>query len=209
MVRPMGSNELRSKWLAEALERTGKTQAGLARALGITPPQVNRTVKGTRRLTAAELPLAERYLGERAPDRVGAFADGATPSLSDFASVPLHDLRVALQPGQTLEDGIPLRYLLFDRHWLERVGTDPSSLVAFEYGDEQMLVDRARTNPRQEGTYILRIDDVLLCRSVSTHPVKKTLTVRSDDPAQPVYDDVSPDDLDVVGRVVWIARTIG
>jgi len=205
----MGSDELRSQWIVEALARTGKTQKGLADALGLDPAAANRLTKGTRQLKASELPLVERYLGERAPDRAERFADGPPPAPTDFASVSVYDLRLELKPGQPLEDAIPLRYMLFDRRWLERATNDPRVLVAFECGDEQMLVDTTQTNPRREGTYILRIDDVLLKRSVSSHPVHKTLTVKSEDPTQPVYDNLSPDDLDVIGRVIWIGRYIG
>jgi transcriptional regulator with XRE-family HTH domain len=203
---PMASDELRSRWIAEALARTGKTQKGLAQALGLDPASANRLTKGTRRLKASELPLVERYLGERAPGSLDSFADGPPPAPSEYASVPVYDMRIVLQDNQALDDAIPLRYLLLDRRWLAKATDNPRTLVAFEYGDEQMLVDMTHNNPRQEGTYILRLDDVLSKRLVSTHPVNKTLTIRSDDPSQPVYDNLSPDDLDVVGRVIWVGK---
>jgi len=202
----MGSDELRRQWIADALKRTGRTQRGLADALGLDPAAANRLTKGTRRLKASELPLVERYLGEHAPDRVESFADGPPPAPADYASVPVYDMRVVLQDGQSLNDAVALRYLLLDRRWLERITKDPQTLVAFDVGDEQVLVDTTLRNPRQEGTYVLRIDDVLFKRSVSTHPVNKTLTVRSEDPSVPLYDNLAPDDLDVVGRVVWTSK---
>lgn len=202
----MGSDELRSRWIADALQRSGKTQKGLAEALGLDPAAANRLTKGTRRLKASELPLVERYLGERAPDRLETFNDGPPPAPADYASVPVYDMRAPLAEGQPLEDAIPLRYLLLDRRWLQRVTSDPRSLIAFEDGGEQLLIDTALTNAKQDGIYVLRIDDVFCKRSVSTHPVHKTLTVRSEDPSQPVYDNLSPDDINVVGRVVWTSK---
>jgi hypothetical protein len=135
-----------------------------------------------------------------------AFADGPPPTPADYASVPVYDMRVVLGDGQSLNDVPPLRYMLLDRRWLGRMTKDPRALAAFDYGEEQLLVDTTLKNPRQEGIYILRIDDVLSKRAVSTHPVDRTLTVRSEDPSQPVYDKLDPDDLDVVGRVVWISK---
>jgi hypothetical protein len=202
----MGSDELRSQWIADALKRTGRTQKGLADALGLDPAAANRLTKGTRRLKASELPLVERYLGEHAPDRLESFGDAPPPAPADYASVPVYDMRIVLPDGQSLNDVVSTRYLLLDRRWLERITKDPQTLVAFEYGDEQLLVDTTLRNPRQEGTYVLRIDDALFKRSVSTHPVNKTLTVRSGDPSVPLYDNLAPDDLDVVGRVVWASK---
>jgi transcriptional regulator with XRE-family HTH domain len=204
----MGSDELRRQWIADALKRTGRTQRGLADALGLDPAAANRLTKGTRRLKASELPLVERYLGERAPDRLESFADSLPPAPADYAPVPVYDMRLALPDGQALKDAVSLRYLLLERRWLERITKDPQTLAAFECGDEQWLVDTTLTNPRQEGSYVLRIGDALFKRSVSTHPANKTLTVRSEDPSVPAYDNLAPDDLDVVGRIVWTSKVL-
>ena len=42
------------KWIAAELERAGKSQSDLARALNLIPSQVNKMIKGRRRITAAE-----------------------------------------------------------------------------------------------------------------------------------------------------------
>ena len=38
-----------SKWLARQLRESGRTQAELARYLGLTAPQINKTLKGRRK----------------------------------------------------------------------------------------------------------------------------------------------------------------
>lgn len=49
-------------WIRTGLKRPGKTQRGLAAALGVDPSQVNRLLKGDRRLRADEVEKIKRYL---------------------------------------------------------------------------------------------------------------------------------------------------
>ena len=51
------------EWIRTGLQRPGKNQAGLARALGINPAGVTRILKGERRIRADELTRIEAYLG--------------------------------------------------------------------------------------------------------------------------------------------------
>ena len=67
-----GSSSLLAAWIAAGLEDTGRTQRGLARALGIDPATVNRIVKGKRRLRIDEIEPAARYLGVEAPNGFSA-----------------------------------------------------------------------------------------------------------------------------------------
>jgi phage repressor protein C with HTH and peptisase S24 domain len=41
------------------------------------------------------------------------------------------------------------------------------------------------------------------------HPVSKLLTVKSDNPAYPTYDNIPPEEIVIMGRVVWIGRSLG
>lgn len=49
-------------WIRKGLEKPGKTQRGLAAALGVDPAAVNRLLKGERQLKAAEIEKARSYL---------------------------------------------------------------------------------------------------------------------------------------------------
>lgn len=55
------------KWLREGLAKPGKTQKGLARALGIDPMGVSRLVNGKRRFQIDELRIISSYLAEPLP----------------------------------------------------------------------------------------------------------------------------------------------
>lgn len=77
-----------ANWIAEGLRRTGKSQVGLAKALGITQPQITRLLAGERSLRVEELNAVEGYLDERFPyaqisERGGSIKDveGLTGSM--------------------------------------------------------------------------------------------------------------------------------
>lgn len=58
------------EWIREGLKAPGKTQAGLAQALGIAQPQVSRLLAGGRRLFVGEIEKIARYLGSPPPAEV-------------------------------------------------------------------------------------------------------------------------------------------
>ena len=52
-------------------------------------------------------------------------------------------------------------------------------------------------------------DDLLRVKRLTMNPTTKLLTVKSDNPEYETYRDIRPDDLIIVGRVVWIGRRLG
>lgn len=62
------SSNLLAAWIGAGLRDAGRTQRGLARALGLDPATVNRILKGKRRLRIDEIEPAARYLGVEAPN---------------------------------------------------------------------------------------------------------------------------------------------
>ena len=58
-------------WIRAALEETGKTRSGLARALGRSPSAVTDLLNGRRRLRADEIAIAAAYLGVEPPRLIG------------------------------------------------------------------------------------------------------------------------------------------
>jgi transcriptional regulator with XRE-family HTH domain len=57
------------RWIRGGLKQQGKTQAGLARALGRSPSAINNLLKGRRRLRTDEIPKVAHYL-EISPPRL-------------------------------------------------------------------------------------------------------------------------------------------
>lgn len=58
------SKERVIEWMKAGLAKQGKTQKGLAEAMGLAPARVNEMLKGARVLKAWEIPAAEKYLEE-------------------------------------------------------------------------------------------------------------------------------------------------
>ncbi len=54
-------------WIRDGLAMPGKTQRGLADALGLDPSAVSRLLAGDRQLRAAEIPVISAYLDHAAP----------------------------------------------------------------------------------------------------------------------------------------------
>lgn len=53
------------EWIREGLKKPGKSQAGLARHLGLDPAAISRLLTGDRQLKANEIEKIKIYLGER------------------------------------------------------------------------------------------------------------------------------------------------
>lgn len=56
-----------TRWVADGLNKPGKNQTGLGKALKIGQPQVSRLLNGERQLKAREIAIVARYLGEPPP----------------------------------------------------------------------------------------------------------------------------------------------
>jgi transcriptional regulator with XRE-family HTH domain len=56
------------RWIRQGL-KNGKTQSGLAAALGIAHPQISSLMKGTRQLKVPEIPKIAAYLEQPPPPR--------------------------------------------------------------------------------------------------------------------------------------------
>ena len=72
----MSSDEIIIGWIREGLGQPGKTQTGLAHALGIDRAQVTRLLQGRRELKQREVKTVAEYLGADLPAVASFRADG-------------------------------------------------------------------------------------------------------------------------------------
>jgi SOS-response transcriptional repressor LexA len=102
-------------WIAEGLKKPGKTNVGLAQALGITQPQIPRIKAGERSLRAEEIPIVEAYLEEPFP--YGHIGSGV---FTDVKTV--HGMAGQMSVLFRVAAGV----------WMEEeVGTDPIATIPF------------------------------------------------------------------------------
>ena len=200
--------------LARIRQERGLSQQDLAEKLNTTSVSIGRYEREDQRLT---LPLLRR-LAKVLEVTVAELA-GETRAAGDHVAVPVFDLRAAAGAGAFANDAPVTQQLMFREPWLRRIASDLKQLFVIEISGDSMwetlhdgdhvLIDRGQTNPRREGLYVIRIDDMLQVKRISMHPVTKLLTVKSDNPAYPTYDNITPEDIAIMGRVVWIGRSLG
>lgn len=200
--------------LARLRHERGLSQQELADKLNTTAVSIGRYEREDQRLT---LPLLRRLA--RIFDVSVAEIAGEARTSPDHLPVPVFDLRAAAGAGALALDTPVSEHLMFREQWLRRITVDVRALFVLEISGDSMwetlhdgdhvLVDRSQVNPRREGLYVIRIDDMLQVKRISMHPVSKLLTVKSDNPAYRTYDAIPPDDIVIVGRVVWIGRSLG
>lgn len=74
-------------------------------------------------------------------------------------------------------------------------------------GDDIMVDHSAAEKQLRDGIYVLRMDDVLLVKRVGLRPGGR-LSVRSDNPQYPNWDDIDAAQVNIIGRVVWTGRRL-
>lgn len=131
----------------------------------------------------------------------------------------IRQLQVGASAGPgSLADDEYAESMGFAPKWLRRLGADPANLSLIVVdgdsmaptlgdGDDIMVDHGAATRPLRDGIYVLRMDDVLLVKRVAMGPSGK-LTIRSDNPQYPDWEDVSPESVNIIGRVVWTGRRL-
>ena len=143
------------------------------------------------------------------------------PGFSDaFGLIDAYDQRVSAGPGAFVTvGGEPMYQLAFRREWLRTITLAPerSLVILFADGDsmeptirpgDSMLVDTSQTNPRRDGIFVIRWDGWLNVKRVTADEASRTLTISSDNPQYAPRSDVQPDNITVLGRVVWIGRRV-
>lgn len=164
------------------------------------------------------------------PDELRAAARAPTvPSLrrdlitiggNEYALIPVFDLRLSAGPGAWIGDeSEPMHFEPYRHQWLRSITTASSEalMIARVDGDsmettlfhgDQVLLDRTRQSVNRDGIFGYRIGDALNVKRFSVNPRSRLVTIISDNRNYPPYPDVNPDELDVIGRVIWLGRQV-
>jgi len=207
--------------VSERRQELGLSQSELARRIGIRPQSIQQLEQGSiakpRYLLelAHALGVAPEWLAGEA--RLPARPVPATEE--EFALIPAYDLTASAGGGSVFQAENVKYRLAFRRPWLNSVTAAPETLLSVleaagdsmedtvRHGDT-LLVDRSQTNPRADAIFVLRWEDQLLVKRVQADPARRMVTLISDNPRYPRIADIRPDDLDVLGRVIWIGRRV-
>jgi phage repressor protein C with HTH and peptisase S24 domain/lambda repressor-like predicted transcriptional regulator len=200
--------EQRAVLVALAAER-GESLAALSRLLGRNAAYLQQYLErgSPRMMREDDRAKLARYLG--VPEaRLGGTAAPAT------VTIPRLDLAASAGPGAIveLESAAPLR---LDAEFVRRLGTRPEALSmiavrgdsmapTLEDGDS-ILVD-TDVHDGKEGIQVVRHDGALLVKRLRR--TGKTIELVSDNPGYPPIRVHPGDRLEIVGRVVWLARRL-
>lgn len=211
------------KMLEQLIRKSGDDFASISNMLGKNPAYIQQYIRrGTpkkldeqdRRKLADFYAIDERELGAPAYGRTLATqADGS----EQLVHIQQLQVGASAGPGSLADDEIA-GSMAFGPKWLKQLGTDPANLSLITVDGDSMdptlcdgddiMVDHsaAETHPR-DGIYVLRMDDVLLVKRLAVGPSGK-ISIRSDNPQYPDWDDVDVVTINIIGRVVWTGRKL-
>lgn len=198
----------------------GEDFAGLSRMLGRNPAYIQQYVRRgvPKRLREEERGKLARYFAVPETLLGGPGRDPEAPN--GLVSVIRHPVMVSAGPGAVVNEGLGKPCFAFDERWLRALtASSPAdlSIVRVE-GDsmtptlnagDDILVDLRDAGDRlRDGIYVLRVDDALIVKRIALNPLRKRLTVKSDNVAYPDWPECALEDISPVGRVIWSGRRI-
>jgi phage repressor protein C with HTH and peptisase S24 domain len=142
------------------------------------------------------------------------------PAPEDMVMVRRLNIEAAAGRGRMIDDEFAVGKFRFERFWLRQLSAaSPHELSIITFVGDSMaptindgddgLVDHSTTGRRvRDGIYVLRRDESLMVKRLAVAPRAGTVTIVSDNPAYPTWSDVPSDEIDVLGRVVWIGRKL-
>jgi phage repressor protein C with HTH and peptisase S24 domain len=197
--------------LARIAGERGVSLSRLSRLIGRNPAYIQQHVtRGSprrleerdRETIAAFLGIDESVLGGRGARTVGVARFDLAASAGPGGSAEIEAPRAALMlPPETLS-GLGVRAA--DASMIRVAG---ESMVPTLWPGDDILVDAAQTAVRgRGGVYVLRLDDVLMVKRIVRGA--GGLIVTSDNLEAPSPGEVAGDRVTIVGRVVWVSRTL-
>lgn len=214
--------------LAERMKELDISQAELARRVGISQPSINAIYKGDTqkpkalRAIALALDTTEAWLlGETSDPTAGAISALDREGMADRLGlhlVPEVDTGWAMGEGTFLDNVEEVGFRAFDREWLRSVSSGNLSKLFAAHGDgdsmeptlhdgDIVLIDRAqRTIERQDRIWAVTVGGLGVIKRIAKLPNGDYELASDNHRVRPRI--VSPGDLHVVGRVVWIGRKI-
>ncbi|OJY69762.1 MAG: peptidase S24 [Sphingobium sp. 66-54] len=215
--------------LERLIQERSVTYGAVSKLLGRNPAYIQQFVKrGTprkldeadRRVLARFFSVDERLLGAPEEPTWRKGAERGTGRREGLVAVPRLALGASAGAGSLQEDEPAIGTFSFDRRWVRALGGRPDMLSIIRVDGESMqptlgdgddiMVDRSDGAERlRDGIYVLRMDGVLMVKRVALASGLGRFSVRSDNPLYPTWENIDPDLVSIIGRVIWSGRRIG
>lgn len=198
----------------------GEDFAGLSRMLGRNPAYIQQFVRRgvPKRLKEEERRKLARYFAVSEAELGGP--PGEDRLTGGLAPVVRSPVRASAGPGAIPAEEAGKPYFAFDERWLKALTASPASKLSIvrvegdsmsptlNAGDD-ILVDLADAGDRiRDGIYVIRVDDALVVKRIALNPMRRRVTVQSDNPAYPDWPDCDMESIHCVGRVIWAGRKL-
>lgn len=196
--------------------------ASLSRFIGRNAAYIQQFIRrgSPRKLDEADRRKLARYF--RVDESV---LGGPVPAKRDpeFAAemtvVPRYAIGASAGPGATPDDERTAGHFAFSTRAMRDMTANPGEVSAIKVSGDSMvptlgdgddiMVDLSDGVERlRDGIYVLRFDDALNVKRIARNPVDRGLTVKSDNPAWPTWENVDPSRIDIIGRVIWAGRRV-
>ena len=216
----MGTTDQRAA-LEQLIRERREDYSALSRLIGRNPAYIQQFIKrgSPRRLAEEDRRALARYFGvdeNTFAPRAAATSGGAEA----LVPVPRLDVEASAGPGALSEGEQVVSNLAFNRRWLKQlcsarpedlsiIRVQGDSMVPILSDGDEIMVDRGDAAARlRDGIYVMRRDEELIVKRVAVNPATRRITVKSDNPAYPVWPECDVDALVIVGRVVWAGRKV-
>ena len=195
---------------------SGESYAALSRMLRRNEAYLQQYVKrGTPRLLAErDRKLLASYFRVDEAVLGGPQSDAIIPP---SAQVRRLDIAASAGPGVLAEDDRALGSEYFDPRLLHSLGVRADRSAALrakgesmaptiEDGDLMLVDESDRRISARDGIFVIRIDGALMVKRVAHFG--EVLKITSDNPDFPVMLPRRSESIEIVGRVVWLSRTL-
>jgi hypothetical protein len=209
MIDEMFPSKNPRELIAQLCAERGEDFANLSRLIGRNSAYVQQFVRrGTprrlpereRRILAQHFEVPEHLLG--AEESVSGAIGFVVPSAID---APLSEQDAPLAYRATwLADLVPGGTECIQRQLVSGDAMVPTLIT----GDEVLVEVGLDSTQLTDGLYVLRIEGAVQVRRLTFHPVRREVTVQSDNPAYADWPGLDPGELDLVGRVIWTGRRL-
>ena len=190
-------------------------EAGEA-GITINTPEEAAAVLGQRvRRKAAPPRPPTTYTGPASAEVISMGGD-------NWALLPVYDAAASAGPGQQIDREAVVYRIAFREEWVRAVTKAPLDQLAVITVDgdsmeptlrtgDTVLVDFRQNQPGdKDGIYVIRTGNGLQVKRVQVELGRPPrLTVLSDNPVYQPQRNLGADDVQVIGRVIWLGRQVG
>lgn len=135
-----------------------------------------------------------------------------------FAFLPVIENGASAGGGRVGNDEISNR-VAFKRTWLRQMTGSPveklfvvpvigDSMEPTLHSGDHVLVDTEDKRWMHQSIFVIRYDSDLVVKRIVFDPTSKKLRIYGDNPIYKPHENVSPKDITIVGRVIWLGRKV-